>query len=128
MKILFQPILALISTLILVFSFLSCGSNGNDKTQERISPTEDSSSVDKTQFLKDYESFVKEYCAVADQFENASMQKKATLGKKMAKEGMKFIKYQKTVPIIGSQLTDSEQEKLDQLNEKANKCAEKIKM
>lgn len=117
--------------ILLILFFISCNNSKSklpEEITEKLTKQQEVSSIDKKQFIKDYENFTKEYCSFVEQFMKASKQQKTELAKKVSIQGMKFLKYHKTISLIGASLTETEMKKIKKLGNKLNNCERKIKI
>lgn len=120
---------------------LGCGGGDSSDSpavggQETAAPVEEAvsdvmqagggDSADVEKFLEDYEELIDKYCDFTDRFSKASMSEMAELAQEMATQGAELAEYSMQAIAFQAAYSPEAEEKLEELEKKAEACGEEI--
>lgn len=129
-----------LSTLIFLLVLGCGGGDGPDPSAdgagEMATPSEQAAgeepqlgsgdSADVEAFFQDYEELIDSYCEFAERFSTASLEEMAQLGQEMASKGMEMTEYSSRAIAMRARFSPEAEERFEELQTKAEECAEKI--
>ena len=82
--------------------------------------------TDLDAFLTEYEEFVDQYCQLTEEFASANMTEMAELMDRMSAQAMKLAEFYTQAVAFQASASPEAQRRLEEMEEKAQACADKI--